>query len=158
MSQKIIYSLVCAGVLLLFSTKVFAQTASDVVCTGCVGSTDIATNGVAAANIATNAVTAAKIQSNAVTTAKILDGTIANADISLTAAISPSKISGTAWTSTNDGSSSGLDPGNLDGLTSGQFLRSDQGGTFAGDLAVTGNISLTGNITSSGDICIGQCP
>ncbi len=104
-----------------------AQTATDVVCAGCVSSTDLATN----------AVTSAKILLNAVTSTKIADGTIVNADISSTAAISASKISGTAWTGSNDGSGSTLDADYLDSFTSSQFLRSDTAGTLTGNLTLT---------------------
>jgi hypothetical protein len=147
MKKQITYFLGMAFILLL-STKALAQTAIDVVCaTPCISATEIVNS----------AVTAAKIQASAVTTAKILDGTVANADISTMAAISPSKISGTAWTATTDGSGSGLDADSLDGMSSSQFLRNDEGGTVAGDLEVAGNFTLSGNITSSGDICIGAC-
>jgi len=55
--------------------------------------------------------------------------------------IEPSKIVGTAWTSTNDGSKSGLDADNLDSLDSSQLLRNDVPGTINGDLYVNGIIS-----------------
>ena len=139
------------GAVLFFATKAIALppiTATDVACT---------TACISTAEIVNNAVTAAKIQGNAVNSAKILNGAIVNADISSMAAISPSKISGTAWTSTNDGSGTGLDADTLDGASSGEFLRNDQSETLAGDLEVVGNITLTGYITSDSDICIGQC-
>jgi hypothetical protein len=60
-------------------------------------------------------------QANSVTSAMITDGQIANADISATAAIDPSKVTGTAWTSTNDGAGSGLDADLLDGSHAGAF-------------------------------------
>lgn len=78
-----------------------AATATNLVCTGCVGpadiatgavrssdiytntitAADIATGGVGAAEIATGAVAAAEIATGAVTTAEILDGTIAAVDV-----------------------------------------------------------------------------
>jgi hypothetical protein len=55
-------------------------------------------------------------QANSVTSSMITDGTIVDADVSPSADIAPSKILGTAWTSTNDGHGSGLDADLLDGL------------------------------------------
>jgi hypothetical protein len=52
---------------------------------------------------------------NCVVSSEITDGTIVDADIAAGAAIAPSKVSGTAWTSTNDGTASGLDADLLDG-------------------------------------------
>ncbi|MBI2415522.1 MAG: hypothetical protein HYV33_02550 [Candidatus Kerfeldbacteria bacterium] len=93
-----------------------AVVADDVVCTGCINTSDIAIN--------------------AITSQKIGNGTITNFDISATAVIDPSKISGTAWTVTTDGLGSGLDADLLDGLDSLQFLRADQSGTMVGALTV----------------------
>ena len=56
--------------------------ATDVVCTGCVASTDIADASVAGADLATSAVSSVKIA----------DGAIVNADISATAAIAGTKV------------------------------------------------------------------
>ena len=123
---------------IFYSSDLFAQTATDVVCTGCVGETDLATS----------AVTGQKIKNGAVNSAKIYDGAITNADISSAAAIDASKISGTAWTSTNDGSGTGLDADTVDGIEASEFLRTDVSGTIAGDLTATGNLSGTG-------VCIG---
>ena len=61
-------------------------------------------------------------QASSVSSGMITDGQIVDADISSTAAIAPSKISGTAWTSTNDGAGSGLDADLLDGQNSTAFL------------------------------------
>jgi hypothetical protein len=58
---------------------------------------------VTADKIATDAVTTAKIQDSAVTSAKIANDTIVNADINTSAAIAPSKISGTAITAADTG-------------------------------------------------------
>jgi hypothetical protein len=62
------------------------------------------------------------VSDEGITTDKIANGTIVNADISSSAAISPTKINGTAWTSTNDGAGSGLDADMLDGFHSSSFL------------------------------------
>jgi hypothetical protein len=50
-----------------------------------------------------------------VESSEITNGTILNDDINTGAGIDPAKISGTAWTSTNDGSGSGLDADMVDG-------------------------------------------
>ena len=55
---------------------------------------NIATGQIASGMIADDAVTSAKLASGAVTSAKIADGTITNTDISASAAIAQSKISG----------------------------------------------------------------
>jgi hypothetical protein len=51
----------------------------------------------------------------------IADGEITDDDVSGDAAIDPGKISGTAWTSTNDGTGSGLDADMVDGLNADAF-------------------------------------
>ena len=61
------------------------------------------------------------IANNSITGAKIAIGTITNTHISGSADIDPSKILGTAWTATNDGSGSGLDADKLDGKSSDEF-------------------------------------
>jgi hypothetical protein len=61
-------------------------------------------------------------QANSITSEMITDNEIVNADISTSANISPSKISGIAWTSANDGSGSGLDADLLDGQQASAFL------------------------------------
>lgn len=68
------------------STQTYGVTADNVVCVGCVGSTDLATN----------AVTNSKIANGAVTGLKITDGTITNADVSAAANIDVLKILGAA--------------------------------------------------------------
>ena len=50
----------------------------------------------------------------------------------------------TVWTSANDGNGSGLDADTLDGIGSGQFLRSDANDSFTGDLTGSGNILTSG--------------
>ena len=61
----------------------------------------IADSNVTTAKIANSNVTTAKIADSAVTSAKIADGTIVNGDISSSAAIAYSKLSGVAPTSHN---------------------------------------------------------
>ena len=61
-------------------------------------------------------------QTNAITSSMIQDYQIVDMDISNSANISPSKILGTAWTSNNDGSGSGLDADLLDGKHAAQFV------------------------------------
>ncbi len=61
-------------------------------------------------------------QTSSITSSMITDGQIANADISASAAIDPSKISGTAWTANNDGAGSGLDADLLNGQQASEFL------------------------------------
>jgi len=48
---------------------------------------------------------------------------------------------------TVDGAGSGLDADLLDGISSAQFLRSDQDDTMAGSLIVTGDLTVSGNTT-----------
>ncbi|MHC5057283.1 MAG: hypothetical protein ACYTKD_21615, partial [Planctomycetota bacterium] len=57
-----------------------------------------------------------------VTSAVIGNGEIVDADIAAGAAIDPAKISGTAWTSTNDGTGTGLDADTLDTLHAADLL------------------------------------
>ncbi len=63
---------------------------------GTVTSADIASNTITASNIASNTITASEIATSGVESSEIADGTIIDADISSAAAISVSKISGTA--------------------------------------------------------------
>jgi len=79
-----------------------------------------------------------------ISSSMISDGAIVDADISASAGIDPSKINGTAWTSLNDGSGSGLDADLLDGYESSYFLdtsATDQ--TKAGGLYVNFLTSVT---------------
>lgn len=143
--------LITLGSVFFVSSTILAQVATDLNCISCVQSTEIQNN----------AVTGPKIQFNAVTTLKILDGTITNTDISSTASIDASKISGTAWTSTNDGGGTGLDADLLDGVDASTFLRSDQTGAITGDLSVSGSLTSSTNMTSAGsvvgnELCIGS--
>lgn len=158
---KSIFALVLTGMVLFFSTTVFAQTASDVVCTGCVGATDLATNAVTGQKIQNSAVTGTKIQNNAVTTTKISDGTIVEADIA-DSAITSAKISDGTIASDDilDGTitaakinRTGLDADTLDGVEASQLLQNGQDGTVGGLSMSAGNITSA----SGGDICIGDC-
>ena len=62
-------------------------------------------------------------------------GTVSDVQVASGANIAPSKISGTAWTSTNDGSGSGLDADLLDGQHASSFLYTAQ--AAGGDLTGT---------------------
>lgn len=84
-----------------------------------------------------------EIANNSITGEKLANGTITNVHISGSADIDPSKILGTAWTSENDGSGSGLDADILDGVEGDNYLRSDQSGEINGDLTVNGRINHT---------------
>ena len=55
----------------------------------------------------------------------------------------------TVWHSGNDGAGSGLSADNLDGISSGSFLRSDANDSFSGTLSGAGAINITGNITAN---------
>jgi len=70
---------------------------------GTITSADIADGTVASADVADNSLTASDLAASSVGTSEIADGAIVNADVSSTAAIAPSKISGTAWTYSADG-------------------------------------------------------
>jgi len=76
------------------------------------------------------------IVDNSITSTAISNGSIYDRHVADDADISPSKIAGTAWTSNNDGSGSGLDADTLDTIDSTQFLRNDQSGTLDGNLTV----------------------
>ena len=59
----------------------------------------------------------------------------------------------TIWTSSTDGSGSGLDADTVDGIQGANLLRSDTSDTMSGTLTVTGNVSHTGlSMTSGTDI------
>jgi hypothetical protein len=55
----------------------------------------------------------------------------------------------TVWHSGNDGAGSGLSADNLDGISSGSFLRSDADDSFSGTLSGAGAINITGNVTAN---------
>ena len=55
----------------------------------------------------------------------------------------------TVWHSGNDGAGSGLDADQLDGLSSGSFLRSDANDSFSGEISGAGSINITGNVTAN---------
>lgn len=131
--------------LLLLATvnTAWAQTATDVACAApCISTAEISNNAITPTKIQNAAVTAAKLATNSVATTNIIDGTIANTDIASGAAIDPSKISGTAWTSTNDGTGTGLDADTIDGINSTTFLRSDQAANFTSSVTTTGNMGI----------------
>ena len=60
-------------------------------------------------------------QVGSITGGMIGDGEITDADVAAGAAIDPGKIAGTAWTSTTDGGSSGLEADLLDGQHAAEF-------------------------------------
>jgi hypothetical protein len=77
---------------LLISAPVIAQTATNVVCDGCVHSSDIATNGVRRADIQNFAVNTPKLNNFAVTTAKLGPGAVTTGKIA-DGAVSVDKVS-----------------------------------------------------------------
>lgn len=97
---------------------------------------------------------ARSVMDNAVTSSKIQDGTIVNGDISNSANISPSKISGTSWTSTNDGSGSGLDADLLDGQHASAFLSTanDYGRSGVAVNLYEGTSTLTSKYVNEGQV------
>lgn len=70
-----------AASLLLMSGIAGAQTASNVVCTGCVGTADLGNNSVTTQKIADGTIRAADIANQAVNSAKIKNGTVALVDL-----------------------------------------------------------------------------
>jgi hypothetical protein len=76
------------------ASKAVITDASGNITTGTISSAMITDATIATGDIANSAVTSAKIANNAVSGAKIVDGTITNADISASAAIEQTKISG----------------------------------------------------------------
>jgi len=68
--------------------------------------------------------------------------------------IEPNKIKGTAWTSLNDGSESGLDADKLDGYNNEQFLRSDVSDTIIGNLDIEGSNTVSDTLAVGGDTTI----
>ena len=55
----------------------------------------------------------------------------------------------TVWHAGNDGAGSGLNADELDGLSSGSFIRSDANDSFSGTITGAGTINITGNITAN---------
>jgi hypothetical protein len=109
---------------------------------GAITNTKLASNAIGSSAIADNSVGNSKIAANAVDSSKIADGSIVNSDISPTAAIDPTKINGTAWTSTNDGAGSGLDADTLDGHDAGWFIQNDNNQVDNADIA-NGSLSAS---------------
>jgi hypothetical protein len=80
-----------APLLFVLAICAHAESATDVVCSGCIGNADIAVNavssgkivdsGVLARDLASGAVTANKLATSAVTSAKIKDGAVAKVDL-----------------------------------------------------------------------------
>ena len=113
-----------------------AVTSSEIA-NGAVTSSDIAGGAVTSGHIATGAVTSSEIATGVVTSSHIANGAIVDADISNSANINPAKISGTAWTATNDGSGSGLDADLVDGKDSSDFQQTVYDGYLGGGGSVT---------------------
>jgi hypothetical protein len=90
-------------------------------------------------------------QANSITSGMITDNQIVDADISASANITPSKISGTAWTSSNDGTGTGLDADLLDGQNSSAFLStaSDYGRSGVATDLYEGTSTLTSKYVNS---------
>ncbi len=89
---------------------------------GSITTSKLADGAVTGTKLGDGSITDTKLANGAVTSSKIQDGTIADSDISASADISPGKIRGTAWTSANDGSGSGLDADTVDGFHASAFL------------------------------------
>lgn len=70
-------------------------------------------------------------------------------DTMLAGSISASKISGTAWTSTNDGSGTGLDADLLDGSSSSSFASSSHTHNYDSSYVNVGGDTMTGTLTVS---------
>lgn len=86
---------------------------------------------------------------SSITGGMITDGEVTDADIAADAAIDPGKIAGTAWTSDNDGSGSGLDADTVDGLHADAFADTahdhDERYYRQDELWADGTINLPGN-------------
>src|SRR3989338_6847249 len=80
--RKTMLSLMVAAVFgVLGAGDVWAQTATDLTCTACVGTTDLAGGAVATSKLKANAVTGAKVKDESLTGADILDGSIGSTDL-----------------------------------------------------------------------------
>lgn len=90
-----VFFVVLAGMAFVFAQGTGTQSHpwSQIVCTGCISSGNIASGAVTASAIQNGAVISVKVADNAITGTKIADGSITDADISSTAAISGTKIS-----------------------------------------------------------------
>ena len=91
-----------------------------------------------------------------VDTGAILDGTVASGD--LAGSINPSKITGTAWTASNDGSGSGLDADLLDGSQGTSYLwptdiSCGSGFTNAGTYCIQTNEAGSATWWAASDYC-----
>jgi hypothetical protein len=79
--KSVILGLACVAGLGLSSVERLWAQATNVVCTGCVGSTDIADGGVATVDLANGAVTSAKVQDNSIGAADIGTNAVGNAEL-----------------------------------------------------------------------------
>jgi hypothetical protein len=64
--------------------------------------------------------------------------------------VSSGNIGTYAWTSSNDGSGSGLDADTVDGIQGGSFLRSDAADTCSGQIDFTAGMKLDGHVIFNG--------
>lgn len=84
-----------------------------------------------------------EIADNSVTSSKVADGTLMDKDISDSADIDPSKILGTVWTTTNDGSGSGLDADTVDGKDASAFVNKSYVDNRIGESVIAYSASAT---------------
>jgi len=124
---------------------------------GSVTEAKIANSAVTTAKIAADAIDGSKIADDAVAAEHIADESISNAQISNTAAIAQSKISGlTTDLGNKQDKVSGVSDteiGYLDGVTSNVQAQLDAKAALAG-ASFTGNISTTGNLTVDGNFTV----
>ena len=92
MKRMMVLSLMVAAAFgVLGAGEVWAQSATDLVCTGCVGTTDLAGGAVATGKLKNNAVTSAKVKDESLTGLDIQDGSVGSADLGVNYAGSTSK-------------------------------------------------------------------
>lgn len=124
---------------------------------GSVTEAKLANSAVTTAKIAADAIDGSKIADDAVAAEHIADESISNAQISNTAGIAQSKISGlTTDLGNKQDKVSGVSDteiGYLDGVTSNVQAQLDAKAALAG-ASFTGNISTTGNLTVDGNFTV----
>ena len=129
------------------ANKAVITNSSGNITTGQIASGMIANDAVTSAKLAAGAVDATALASGAVTSAKIADGTITNADISASAAIAASKISGLSTVATT---------GSYETIPSAYVLKaatsSALGGVKSGgDITVSSTGAVTVNSATKAD-------
>ena len=102
------------------------------------GSSGSCTGNAATATILANARTIAGVSFNGSANISLNNNAITNG---------AGYVTSSGWTSSNDGSGSGLDADLLDGVQGSSYLRSDASDTFTGTLTVSGNILPNANGT-----------